>query len=286
QLLAHSAGLPSWKPWFEHAASDPVAGALFLTPGERPEGEALAAAARRGRALVQEAIFSERLEAPPGTVARYGDAAFLVLGWLLEAVDGRGLAVSFDEEIARPLRLGATSFRPAGANPGAAAGADEGIAPTERCPHRHEVNQGDVNDDNAWAIGGVAGHAGLFSTAADVAVFGQAWLDAVLGRGSIVAAPVAAEFARRDPTPGSDRALGWDTPTAGASSLGTRLGRGPRGAIGHLGYTGCSLWLDLDAEVVCALLTNHCHPAGSDKPRIRAFRARFHDAVAEALGIE
>jgi CubicO group peptidase (beta-lactamase class C family) len=302
-LLAHASGLPSWKPWFAMVAEDPRTRALFAPPGERPAGEALAALGRDGVATMRGAIFGERLEAAPGARARYGDPAFIVLGWLLEAVDGRGLAASFDAEVARPLGLAATSFRPVGAadpveRPGAGAGSgtgtgtgtgrprvEAGFAPTERCPHRHEVNQGDVNDDNAWAMGGVAGHAGLFSTAADVAALGQAWLDAVQGRDAIVPAPIAAEFARRDGTPGSDRALGWDTPSRGVSALGTRLGRGPRGAIGHLGYTGCSLWLELDREVVCALLTNHCHPDGSDKPRIRAFRARFHDAVAESLGI-
>jgi serine-type D-Ala-D-Ala carboxypeptidase len=280
QLLAHAGGLPAWKPWFAAVAGDPRTRALFAPPGERPPGEALAAAARGGLETMREAILGEPLEAPPGTRARYGDPAFIVLGWLLEAVDGRGLAASFAEEVAAPLGLGATAFRPVGAPRG-----DVAFVPTERCPHRHEVNQGDVNDDNAWAMGGVAGHAGLFSTAADVATFGQSWLDAVHGRPSIVPALVAVEFARRDTTSGSDRALGWDTPSGGASSVGTRLGRGPLGAIGHLGYTGCSLWVDLDREVVCALLTNHCHPAGSDKPRIRAFRARFHDAVAESLGI-
>jgi CubicO group peptidase (beta-lactamase class C family) len=101
-----------------------------------------------------------------------------------------------------------------------------------------------------------------------------------------VPAGPAAIFARRDATPGSERALGWDTPSRGGSSLGSRLGRGPRGALGHLGYTGTSLWLDLDAGLVCALLTNHVHPGGaSDRPRIRAFRQRFHDAVADALDV-
>ena len=114
---------------------------------------------------------------------------------------------------------------------------------------------------------------------------GQAWLAALAGQGGVVPADAAQAFARRDATPGSERALGWDTPGPD-TSLGDRLGRGPRGAIGHLGYTGTSLWLDLDAELVCALLTNHTHPAGvPDRLRIRAFRRRFHDAVADALGI-
>jgi CubicO group peptidase (beta-lactamase class C family) len=140
-----------------------------------------------------------------------------------------------------------------------------------------------VDDDNAFAMGGVAGHAGLFSTARDVARLGQAWLDALAGRGRWLGRATAERFAARDGTPGSGRALAWDTPSPGGS-LGARLGRGPLGAVGHLGFTGVSLWIDRDRELSCALLTNHVHPAGSDRARINAFRARFHDAVAEALG--
>jgi CubicO group peptidase (beta-lactamase class C family) len=146
------------------------------------------------------------------------------------------------------------------------------------------VNCGEVNDDNAWAMGGVAGHAGLFSTARDVAALGSAWLDALRRRPGLLDPGVAAEFARRDRAPGGTRALGWDTPSPEGSSLGTRLGRGPGGAIGHLGFTGTSLWIDPDAEVVAALLTNRCHPSRENE-RIRAFRPRFHDEVAAALGI-
>jgi CubicO group peptidase (beta-lactamase class C family) len=147
------------------------------------------------------------------------------------------------------------------------------------------VNQGSVNDDNAWAAGGGTGHAGVFSTAADVAALGQAWLDAVRGGRGVIPRE-ARQFARRDGAiPGSTRALGWDTPSAEGSTIGTRLGRGKLGASGHLGWTGCSLWIDLDAELVCVLLTNHCHPGGSDRERLNPFRARFHDAVAAELGI-
>jgi CubicO group peptidase (beta-lactamase class C family) len=146
------------------------------------------------------------------------------------------------------------------------------------------VNRGAVNDDNAWAAGGAAGHAGLFSTARDAAALGQAWLDALHGRAGPVPAEVAAEFARRDGTPGTTRALGWDTPSGQGSALGSRLGRAGRGAIGHLGYTGTSLWIDVEREVVVALLTNRVHPSAGNEA-IRAFRPRFHDAVADALGI-
>ena len=276
ELLAHSSGLPWWRPWFERAMADPLAGLAFLPPAERP-GD-LAAAFARGREIVAEALWEEPLEAPPGTRALYGDPAFLALGFLVEAAGGAPLDRLFAERVAVPMGLNDTFF----------GGRGRRCAPTEQCAHRHELNQGTVNDDNAWAMGGVAGHAGVFSTAGNVARLGQEWLLAMEGRGRILDAKVAREFARRDTTPGSERALAWDTPSAAGSpvgsSIGSVLGRGPLGAIGHLGYTGCSLWIDRDRGLVCALLTNHVHPGGRRPDEILAVRQAFHDAVAKAAG--
>ncbi len=281
QLLAHSSGLPAYRPFHQAAARDALAGLAFLPPGERPAPDLLQAAFVRGRGLVGGAALAEPLESPPGARAVYSDVGFIALGLLLEAVGGAPLAELCQARLLGPLGLRSTFFLD-GVAPAAARASATGrtFLPTGACPHRHEVNRGAVNDDNAWAMGGVAGHAGLFSTAAEVAALGQAWLEALDGRTSVIPAAAARDFARRDPTPGSDRALGWDTPGDG-TSLGERLGRGPRGAIGHLGYTGTSLWIDLDAGLVCALLTNHTHPSGvAQRDRIRAFRRRFHDAVA------
>ena len=285
-LLAHASGLPAHRPFHEAVARSPASRAAFLPPAERPAPEALRGAFLHGRLLVGDMSCAEPLEAPPGTRALYSDLGFIALGLLVERAGGGKLPGLLQARILSPMGLRSTFFldglEPATAR---ARAAGRTFLPTGACPHRHEVNRGAVNDDNAWAMGGVAGHAGLFSTAEDVAAVGQAWLDALSGRRSVIPADAAAAFARRDPTPGSDRALGWDTPGAG-SSIGDRLGRGPRGAIGHLGYTGTSLWIDLDAGIVCALLTNHTHPSGvSDRERIRAFRRTFHDAVAEALGV-
>ncbi|WP_242345407.1 serine hydrolase domain-containing protein [Anaeromyxobacter terrae] len=287
-LLAHASGLPEWRPYFESAARDPVAGQAFLPPGERPPPPSLAAAAIRGRAIVRELVLAEPLEAPPGARAAYCDPGFIALGLAVEALAGASLAGLAERRVFGPLGLASTGFLD-GADPARARARADGrtFVPTGRSAPRREVLCGAVNDDNAWAMGGVGGHAGLFSTASDVAAFGQAWLDALSGGRGPIPSDAAAEFARRDTaTPGSGRALGWDTPSGAEPAIGSRLGRGPRGAIGHLGYTGCSLWIDLDAGVVCALLTNHVHPTGkSDKPRIRELRRRFHDAVAEGLGI-
>ena len=282
QLLAHSSGLPWWRPWFERAAADPVAGQAFRPPDLRP-GD-LRDAFARGREILEEALWEEPLETPPGTRTLYGDPAFLALGFLLERAGGAPLDRLFADRVAGPLGLEDTFFvGPGRLAVGQGPCTGRTYAPTERCPHRGEVNRGAVNDDNAWAMGGVAGHAGLFSTAADVARLGQEWQDALSGRGRILDEGVAGEFARRDATPGSERALAWDTPSAGGSSIGSRLGRGPLGAIGHLGYTGCSLWIDRDRGLSCALLTNHVHPDGRRPAEILALRQAFHDAVAEAV---
>jgi CubicO group peptidase (beta-lactamase class C family) len=286
-LLAHASGLAAGRPWYELVAKDRLSRPAFLPPAERPGPEALVAAFRRGRMRIEAELAAEPLEAPIGSRAVYSDLGFIALGFLLERLSGAPLDRVVEAEVLAPLGLERTFYLP-GLDPATAAARRSGstFAATRRVAVRGgEVLCGAVDDDNAWALSGVAGHAGLFGTAADVAAFGQAWLDALAGRSTWLSAATAAAFAARDPTPGSERALGWDTPSAGGSSLGARLGRGPRGAIGHLGFTGTSLWLDLDGALVCALLTNHVHPAGADKLRLRAFRARFHDAVAEALQI-
>jgi CubicO group peptidase (beta-lactamase class C family) len=284
-LLAHASGLPRWRPYHALASADPVAGAAFLPPDRRPPMTALRPAFERGKSIVRAAVLAEPLEAAPGTRALYCDPGFIALGLLLERALGDRLAALAEGRVFLPLGLGSTGYRDGLApDESAALGAGRAFVPTERCEHRGEVNRGAVNDDNAWAMGGGAGHAGVFSTARDVARLGQAWLDALRGRRSIVPAVVAAEFARRDSTPGTTRALGWDTPSEEGSSLGTRLGREGRGAIGHLGFTGTSLWIDIERELVIALLTNRVHPTAENE-RIRPFRPRFHDAVAEAVGI-
>lgn len=286
-LLAHSGGLPAWRPYFQAVKEDAVGRHAFLPAVERDPvrlGEALA----RGRELVRRAVLAEEPERPPGDGTVYSDPGFMALGWALEAAGGAPLDRLCRERVFGPLALAGTFFVDEVAE--ARRGADrlgdrEGraFAATSRSPHRGEVSCGAVDDENAWALGGVAGHAGLFSTARDVAALGQAWLEALAGRDG----PVGRETARRfaAPVAPGGRSLGWDRPTPGTTALGSRLGRGPLGAIGHLGYTGCSLWVDLDAGVVCALLTNHVHPGGADKERMRLYRRRFHDAVAEALGI-
>lgn len=137
---------------------------------------------------------------------------------------------------------------------------------------------GEVDDDNAWVLDGVAGHAGLFGTARAVATFGNAILDGRI--------PAPTDWKVDSLTPGSTRTFGFDTPSVEGASCGSRLGRGgPRGAIGHLGFTGTSLWIDLDRRLVVVLLSNRV-VFGRANVQIRAFRPRFHDAVVTALSLD
>jgi CubicO group peptidase (beta-lactamase class C family) len=285
-LLAHSSGLPAWRAWFRLAGADPVARRLLAPAAARGPPAELVPAFQRSLALVEAALRAEPLEAPPGARAVYSDPGFIALGLVLEAALGARLPALFEAQVAQPLGLSSTFFVD-GLDPGAAGARVAGRAflPAGPSEARGEVSRGTVDDDLAWALGGAAGHAGLFSTAEEVAAMGQAWLEALAGLGTLLGATTAAAFARRDATPGSARALGWDTPSGQVTSLGSRLGRGGRGAIGHLGYTGCSLWLDLDEQLAVALLTNHVHPNGVDRARMLAYRRRFHDAVGEVLGI-
>jgi serine-type D-Ala-D-Ala carboxypeptidase len=285
-LLAHSSGLPAYEPWWQRVAQDRVGRAAFRPVSERPGPAALGRAFRRGREIVLDSLAAEPFEAAPGTRACYSDLGFIALGFVLEGAAGTTLDRLVEAEVLVPLGLDRTFFVSGVETPPTAVSGGKAFVATRRAPARGgEVLCGTVDDDNAWALGGVSGHAGLFAHPTDVARFGEAWLDALAGRSRWLAAGTADEFAARDRTPGSERALGWDTPSPQGSALGGRLGRGPGGAIGHLGFTGTSLWLDRDREVVCVLLTNHVHPGGADRARLRAFRARFHDAVGEAIGV-
>jgi CubicO group peptidase (beta-lactamase class C family) len=292
-LLYHRAGLPAFVPLF--------AAVLRAEPrlAQRDCPPAVRTGARR---LVVDAALAAPLEAPRGTRPLYGDVGFIVLGELLALAAGIPLDALYDERVAAPLALTARFRR---LSRGGADAADrDAVAPTGPTRPREPAPgqegswgdltpvpspPGEVDDDNAWAMDGVAGHAGLFGTAADVARFGQAVLDDLEGAGRIAPARLWALALRRDPvTPGSTRALGFDTrlpdDPPGASSAGRALGQVPPGAVGHLGFTGTSLWVDRAHRVVVALLTNRT-ALGRAETRIREFRPRFHDAVMETLGL-
>jgi serine-type D-Ala-D-Ala carboxypeptidase len=243
-LLAHSSGLPAYEK-------------LFLGAHTRED--------------LLRAAFTTPLTAAPGARAEYSDIGFISLGVALERLADESLDVFCQREIFGPLGMTHTTFNPASALKGS-------IPPTaDDRTFRHRVIQGEVQDENASVLGGIAGHAGLFSTAEDLAIFGYAMING----GRPILRPKTVElFTRREAAPeGTCRALGWDTPSEPSQSGKCFSSR----SFGHLGYTGTSLWIDPERQLSITLLTNRTWPDCQNQA-IKQVRPAVHDAVVEALG--
>jgi CubicO group peptidase (beta-lactamase class C family) len=261
QLLGHSSGLPAHRPFWKQAAHSPA--------------ERLAIARLAAR---------EPLAYLPGTRAVYSDLGFILLGWLLERLTGARLDLLFQDRIARPLGLAATTFVSlADSEARAQLLGDRTVAATQLSAERHGLVLGEVDDMNAFAMGGIAGHAGLFSTAGDLAAIATALVAAFRGEGDLVARDVIRQFWSPSGVPGSTWRLGWDGPAESGSQAGEKLSRG---SVGHLAFTGCSLWIDPAREVLVVLLSNRVHPAVPTDGRFRRFRPALHDAALTALGYD
>jgi CubicO group peptidase (beta-lactamase class C family) len=221
-----------------------------------------------GARAIVEAIAREPLESAPGTRSVYSDLGFMLLGSYLEERLGQSLASSFAQRIAEPLAI-EVRYRPP--DPSA-------CAPTEG------DLRGQVHDENARAMGGVAGHAGLFATARDVSRLVHALVVAWHGARSATVPRLwsqarVRQFWSPSGVPGSTWCLGWDRPAAAGSSAGERW---PKDGIGHLGFTGCSLWIDPARARWVVLLTNRVHPSRANE-RIKQLRPRLHDAIVAEL---
>jgi CubicO group peptidase (beta-lactamase class C family) len=302
-LLAHSSGLPAYEK-------------LFLKAHTRDE--------------LLRAAFTTPLSADPGSRAEYSDIGFIIFGAALERLAEDPLDRFCQREIFGPLAMTRTTFNPPAEmrsqipptaderedQCGAGAPAREMPAPTQppgaspahpRSTFRNRIIQGEVQDENAFVLGGIAGHAGLFSTAEDLARFAHAMLQCGPGTpecgagtparempapASSSASPKTASifrpilrpetvalFTRRESAPaGTSRALGWDTPSSPSQS-GKYFSPS---SFGHLGYTGTSLWIDPERQLSITLLTNRTWPDCANQA-VRQARPRFHDAVMEAL---
>jgi CubicO group peptidase (beta-lactamase class C family) len=243
-LLAHSSGLPAYEKLFLHAKTrDELISAAFATP----------------------------LAADPGAVAAYSDIGFIILGVALERIAEESLNRCCQHEVFGPLAMTHTAFSPPSAWKAS-------IPPTANDQtFRRRIIQGEVQDENASVMGGVAGHAGLFATAGDLAIFAHAML---AGGQPILRPETLALFTRREPSPaGTSRALGWDTPSSPSQS-GKYFSAA---SFGHLGYTGTSLWIDPERLLSVTLLTNRTWPDCSNQA-IKQLRPKLHDAVIESLG--
>jgi len=245
-LLAHSSGLPAYEK-------------LFLRAHTRED--------------LLQAAFATPLAATPGASVDYSDIGFIILGIVLERLSDEPLDVFCQREIFGPIGMRHTTYNPTPA-------LKDSIPPTaDDRSFRQRIIQGEVQDENASVLGGVAGHAGLFSTAEDLALFAHAMLN---GGHPILRSSTIELFSRREAAPaGTSRALGWDTPSAPSQSGKHFSSR----SFGHLGYTGTSLWIDPDRRLSITLLTNRTWP-DCENQAIKQVRPALHDAVVEALGNE
>ncbi len=248
-LLAHASGLPGYAPLFlEHTTSSGLLRACLQMP----------------------------LRAAPGTEVEYSDIGFILLGKALEVLCGENLASFCCREIFPTLDMHATGYCP---DPSERAT----FPPTEQDEvFRHCVVQGHVHDENCDVLGGVAGHAGLFAPAGDLLRFAECMLAPLRtprAHETLFSADTVRLFTRRADLPaGSSRALGWDTPSVPSSS-GEHFSPD---SIGHLGYTGTSLWIDPARNLAVVLLTNRTWPTRQNK-QIQQVRPAFHDLVAGLL---
>jgi len=243
-LLAHSSGLPGYEKLFKQ----------FTT-----------------REDLLRAALALPLKSDPGTLVEYSDIGFIILGELLARIADEPLDRFCKRDIFGRHGMVHTCFRPP-------ADLKSAIPPTsDDRDFRQRIIQGEVNDENASVMGGVAGHAGVFAPANDLAIFAHAMLS---GGAPILRRETVELFTRRETLPpGTSRALGWDTPSGHPSQSGAHFS--PR-SFGHLGYTGTSLWIDPERQLSVTLLTNRTWPDCKNE-KIKQVRPRFHDAVIEAL---
>ncbi len=244
-LLEHRSGLPAGRDLWR----------LASTPAE-----------------ARAAVIATPLVCAPGRCIEYSDLGADMLAFVVEAAAGQSLDQFLAARVWEPLGMTDTFFRPADS-------LRARIAPTEMSPPRGYPLRGEVHDENAFALGGIAGHAGLFSTAADLAVFAQMMLNGGEYNGTrLIADSTVSLFTRRA---AGTRALGWDT-CGGKGSCGNYLGER---AYGHTGFTGTSLWIDPERDMFVVLLTNRVHDAKAKRPAkvISDVRADLADAAALAV---
>lgn len=237
-----------------------------------PAGRELWRKARNNPALAREMVVTTRLAYKPGTGTIYSDLGADVLGWVVEAAAGEPLDRFTSRRIFQPLGMVNTGFRPADS-------LKNRIAPTETSPPRGYPIRGEVHDENAYALGGVVGHAGLFGSAGDLAIFAQMMLNGGEYNGTRIVADSTVELFTEHVA--RSRALGWE------------IGDGARGAgdyfdehaFGHTGYTGTSLWIDRDRDLFIVLLTNRVHAARARRPSLVIADVRQDIADITALSI-
>ena len=256
QLLSHCSGLPAWKPYYLSLRTLPL---------------------MARKVQIRRQILEEPLVYSPATNTLYSDLGFIVIQWLLEEISGKDFYHFTREDLFDHLVCATPEFIPLGQEKGVD---HNQFADTEYCPWRDRILSGEVHDENAYALGGVAGHAGLFGTAQEVKCVLDCILDTISGEN--ISVPWSREYLTEFLQPAhlhpvSTWALGFDTPASSNSSAGRYFSTR---SVGHLGFTGTSFWLDLEKGISVILLTNRIHPSRANE-RIKEFRPLLHDAVME-----
>ncbi|MDE2748782.1 MAG: serine hydrolase [Chloroflexota bacterium] len=261
-LLTHSSGLPPWRSVYLEAAAGPPPPPSHIS---EYEGERW----RRGL----QAMLGYPFAGAVGDRVRYSDIGIMLLGEAVARLHGGRLDRAINDLVLQPLGLDSFTY-----NPMLKGAPRESIVPTERDNHwRHRRAWGEVHDENACGVGGIAGHAGLFATAQDVARFGQAWLAGAQGLG--ISAGLRRMATSQQATGQFRLGLGWMLKAGGDSSAGDLYGAS---SYGHTGFTGTSLWVDPERELVSAVLSNRVYH-GRDDEGIYAFRRGLHDLIVERV---
>ena len=257
-LLCHCAGFADWKPFYLEFEHVPI---------------------EKRKEWLRERLLHIPLVYEPGEATLYSDLGFIILEWVIEETAGMPLHRFLEKHFYAPLSLNNTFFS---MNTRPARFTEDQFAPTEDCPWRKRIISGYVHDENAYALGGYSGHAGLFSTAEEVYILVNLLRDHFFGERNdyLRHETVRMFFARQDIVKGSTWALGWDTPSPEDSSSGRYFSFD---SVGHLGFTGTSVWMDLNKDVIVIFLTNRVHPTRNNE-KIRAFRPRLHDKVMKEFG--
>ncbi len=261
ELLCNRSGLPAWMPFYRDYPVE-----ACPVPADD----------------IREKILEAPLESPPGRTEIYSDLGFMLVGWILERQAEISLEKLFRQKIVTPLGLKGPRFRGiaprGGGEPGGRSG--ERVAATENCPWRGRVLRGEVHDENCYLLGGVAGHAGLFASAEELDCIVHEIFRACRGASVLFSRRAFQTFFQKQaPTHYGTWALGWDTPSSEKSTSGRYFSAE---SFGHTGFTGTSLWIDLQREISVLLLTNRIHPSRENKA-IRTLRPRVHDRVMEEL---
>ena len=249
-LLTHSSGLPAWRPYYLMLRDYPLV-------------------IRKG--VIREWILKEELVFPPGKSNLYSDLGFIILEGIIDEVSGAKMKDLLFSLYAS-LNLTNTFL----GYPEHKLKRDQ-FAATEFCPWRKRIIQGEVHDENAFSLGGYSGHAGLFSTVRDIFAIINMLLNHYYGRAEDVfrKETVKAFFEKQN----ERWTLGWDTPTGDNSSSGKLFSEN---SVGHLGYTGTSIWIDLKKEIVVIFLTNRTYPTRKNE-KIKQFRPFIHDMIMKQI---